>query len=211
MAVTLFILSGSPFAWKAQLALEHKAVDYHVIVVSGSAGETKTPTFLALNPHGKAPVLVHGDFVVYESDAITSYIEEAFEGPSLWPLTVQERTTARRIVAETAHYLQPACRTVFQSLGKEHDAEAVTTAKGAIASMLIAWGPLVARGFFINGDHPGAADYALYPFVALMKRLGAKHLDSGMLELIPPTIMNWSHRIEALPYFADTYPPHWRA
>ena len=43
-------------------------------------------SYLALNPFGRVPTLVHDGFVLYETTAITRYIDEAFPGPSLQPV-----------------------------------------------------------------------------------------------------------------------------
>jgi glutathione S-transferase len=40
---------------------------------------------LAINPFGKMPVMRHGDFELYESKAIATYLDRAFEGPPLFP------------------------------------------------------------------------------------------------------------------------------
>ena len=56
-----------------QLALEHKALPYERKVLSFSAGDTRKPEFLALNPRHRVPVMVDGDFVLYESNAIVEY------------------------------------------------------------------------------------------------------------------------------------------
>ena len=61
MALTLYYGSGSPFAWRVQLSLEHKALPYARRVLSFSEGDTRQPDFLALNPRHPLPVLVDGD------------------------------------------------------------------------------------------------------------------------------------------------------
>src|SRR5580658_3450138 len=43
------------------------------------------PELFAINPFGKMPVLRHGDFELYESKAIATYLDRAFPGPSLFP------------------------------------------------------------------------------------------------------------------------------
>ncbi|KAL3159237.1 hypothetical protein ABBQ32_011208 [Trebouxia sp. C0010 RCD-2024] len=48
------------------------------IEVSIMDGDTHKPDFLKLNPHGKVPVIVHDDVVVFESAAITLYLGETF-------------------------------------------------------------------------------------------------------------------------------------
>ena len=80
MGITLYYGSGSPYAWRVQLALEHKALAYELKVISFSAGDTRKPEFLALNPRHRVPVLVEDDFVLYESSAIVEYLDEAYPG-----------------------------------------------------------------------------------------------------------------------------------
>lgn len=53
-------------------------------------GESHTPEFLELNPHGLSPVMVDGDFVLYESSAINLYLAEK-TGSDLAGATTRER------------------------------------------------------------------------------------------------------------------------
>ena len=41
--IKLYYGSGSPYAWRVQLALEHKALEYEREVLSFSAGDTRRP------------------------------------------------------------------------------------------------------------------------------------------------------------------------
>src|SRR6185369_15392067 len=50
MAITFYYGSGSPFAWRVWLALEHKRVPYQLEVLSFDRGDTKAPSFRAINP-----------------------------------------------------------------------------------------------------------------------------------------------------------------
>jgi glutathione S-transferase len=47
--------------------------------------EQKSPAYLALNPNGVVPTLLHGDRVIYESNVITEYLDEVFPAPRLYP------------------------------------------------------------------------------------------------------------------------------
>src|SRR5207247_10240 len=100
MSLVLYYGSGSPYAWRAQFALEHKALPYERKVLSFSAGDTRKPEFLALNPRHRVPVLVDGDFVLYESNAIVEYLDEAHPatGAPLFPGDVRTRARVRRLI-----------------------------------------------------------------------------------------------------------------
>jgi glutathione S-transferase len=70
---------------KLRVALAEAGAAYEYRAVNLDAGEQRRPEFLALNPHGKIPVLVDGDFVLAESDAILWYIGERFPDARLLP------------------------------------------------------------------------------------------------------------------------------
>jgi glutathione S-transferase len=70
MSLTLYSLSGSPYAWRVWLALEHKRIAYELKNVSYDAGDFKNPSFRALNPRARVPVIVDNGFALYESAAI---------------------------------------------------------------------------------------------------------------------------------------------
>lgn len=77
----LYLLSGSPYGWRVQLALEFKGLAYRSRFLIASEGETRTTEFLALNPRGKVPVLRANEDVVYESLAVMAYLERRYPDP----------------------------------------------------------------------------------------------------------------------------------
>jgi glutathione S-transferase len=226
MSLRLYSLSGSPFGWKVQLALEFKCIRYEITHLSADKGDLDTDGFRGLNPYGKAPVLVDGDFVLFESDSIVEYLEDAFpeSGSSLWPRETRRRALARRIAIEASAYLYPPIRLLVTAWSAPHRAPertpvasdgataeraVVEEAKTKIKARLHGFAALLTEPFF-TGAEAGAADFAVYPLVALVKRLDAQRPDEGLAALIPDPIYVWRRQIEAVPGFASTYPPHWR-
>lgn len=69
----------------ARVLLEALGVAYSVKFTDFTAGANRTPEFLALNPLGKLPTLVHGDAVVTEQVAITIYLADRFPAAGLAP------------------------------------------------------------------------------------------------------------------------------
>jgi hypothetical protein len=65
-----------------------------------------------------------------------------------------------------------------------------------------------ADGFLVGGI--GAADLTLYPLIALALRMERRKADLGIKPALGAKLSTWMRRIEALPYFAKTYPPHWK-
>src|SRR2546430_591302 len=105
MTVSLYYMSGSPYAWRAWLALKHKGIDLDLKTLSYDAGDFKKPEFLALTPRRRVPVLVDDGFVLFESAAIVEYVEERWpDAPHLFSADVRERALERRMVREADQY-----------------------------------------------------------------------------------------------------------
>lgn len=212
MALTFHYLSGSPFAWKVWLALEHKGIDYTLDILSIDAGDLKAERYRAINPRGKVPAIVHDGFALYESGAIIEYLEESFAGPSLWPHDVQGRAVARRRMLECDFYLYPPLRRIADELllkgGAPPNRDVVAEAREAASENLASFAGYM-RGTYLAGEQPSAADYSLYPLTAVLLRLNERYRDFELEPILPARLKTWRDAIQALPYFAKTWPPHW--
>lgn len=86
---------------KVRMAIEEKGLEYEQRYVRLETGEAKSPEFLAVNPKGVVPVLVHDGKKVFESSIITEYLDDAFPNPPLMPqdpyLRARRRLWARAI------------------------------------------------------------------------------------------------------------------
>ena len=82
MAVELHGYQYSVYSWIARLALHQKSAMYSWVEVNPFA-ENVAASYLGTHPFKRVPALVHGGFEVYETRAITRYVDEAFEGPKL--------------------------------------------------------------------------------------------------------------------------------
>ena len=215
MSLVLYYGSGSPFAWRAQLALEHKALPYELKVLSFSAGDHRKPEFVALNPRHKVPTLVDGDFVLYESNAIVEYLDEAYpgRGAPLFPGDARMRATVRRLISEVDDSfdkaLDPLTTQAFSKKPEERDPQAIAAARKAIMDEFALFTRYLAVDYLAGPL--SAADYAFYPMFAFVKRSETKLPDLDADGMLTPGLRAWKARIEALPYFDKTIPPHWRA
>jgi glutathione S-transferase len=70
------------------------------------AGENRRPEFLALNPAGKVPVRVDGEFVLTESVAIVLYLAEKYAEKKLLPAGVELRAQVNQWLMFTATELE---------------------------------------------------------------------------------------------------------
>ena len=60
--------------------LEEAGAPYRIVPIDFAKGEHKAPSFLAINPMGKLPTIVHRGVVVTETAAIIAYIADDFPG-----------------------------------------------------------------------------------------------------------------------------------
>ena len=214
MSITLYYGSGSPYAWRVQLGLEHKALPYERKILSFSAGDTRKPEFIALNPRHTVPTIVDGDFVLYESNAITAYLDAAYpgRGAPLFPSDAKTRATVWRLMMEVDNYGMKAIDGVttyaFGTKPEEREPQKLLDARAAVSEEFARMSRYI-KGDFLVGPL-SAADFSLYPLVAFMYRVRVKLADFDADSLLTPELKRWKARIEALPYFEQTVPPHWK-
>lgn len=113
-AVELFGLERSVYTRIARLALEEKGVKYtlHEVEIFGPGGVPEAHR--QRHPFGRIPVLRHGGFELYETAAITRYVDEAFDGPALQPTEPAPRARMNQLIALLdAYAYQPMVWGVF--------------------------------------------------------------------------------------------------
>ncbi|HZH82349.1 MAG TPA: glutathione S-transferase family protein [Phototrophicaceae bacterium] len=219
MAIELYWGSGSPFAWRVMLTLEVKRLPYESKLLEFSKQEHKTPAYLQLNPRGKVPTLKDGDFVLYESIAIMAYLDRKYPTPPIFGTTAEQTGLIWRLVLECESYLLSAgdkvVRPLFFGKGLENVNEIQTAAELIRRELKIVDERLADSNWLVGGEI-SAADIAIFPLVQLLLRAAGKEaarpLDLGLAPLSQtfPNIARWVRRIEELPNYQRTYPPHWR-
>jgi glutathione S-transferase len=65
--------------------LEETGTPYRIELIRFDRGENRTPEYLAVNPMGKIPAIVHRDTVITETGAIIAYLADAFPANELAP------------------------------------------------------------------------------------------------------------------------------
>jgi glutathione S-transferase len=212
MAVTLYYMSGSPYAWRVWLVLEHKRIPYELKTLSYDAGDFKRPDFVTLNPRHRVPVIVDDGFTLYESAAIVEYLEERWPQERLFSADLRRRAVQRRMVREADQYfagaLEYLATEVLFTPRERWSKEEIARAGTAVKSELAMWERAVA-GDYLAGEL-SAVDFTLFPQVALVQRIGARNPGLLTADLIGPRVSAWMRRVEALPATQKTWPPHWR-
>ena len=193
----------------ARLALLEKGVSHGLVPVDIFAKDERRDSHLARHPFGKIPALEHGDFHLYETGAITRYVDEAFDGPALQPADAKMRARMNQIISIADGYL-------YQQLvwglyveciekpkrGETPDAGRVEKARDVALVSLAVLAGLLADQRWMCGDRLTLADVYLAPMIdyALevkeFREMFAEHRNLG----------DWWQRIAALDSFRETQP-----
>lgn len=212
MTIAFYYGSGSPYAWRVWLTLEHKQLPYDLKTVSFSAGDLTRPDFLKLNPRHKVPVIVDNGFSLFESAAIVDYLEEAYPQHPILPRDVHARAIARRLIREADQYLSFALEELVDQIlftaEDQRDPARIEHGRDAFIAELDRFEDLLSGTWFAG--EVGAVDYTVYPLIALALRIERRMPELGIERAVGPKLDAWRGRVEALPYFAKTYPPHWK-
>lgn len=219
MALKLYWISGSPYAWRVMLALEAKGIPYQSQLLQADQGDLEKPEFLAINPLGTVPVLVDDDFVLTESIAILAYLERRFPTPPLFGETDRNYARIWESMSETVFNYDLPIRDIAGTVYFRDPKARVTELRETAATIhrhLKRREEKLDRQPWLAGNTMTAADFTFYPTLMTLLRAAGKPaaevLDLGILPLDQhyPALAAWSRRIEALPYHDRTYPPHWK-
>lgn len=219
MALRITWGSGSGPSWRVLLALAIKEVPFESRLLSFSKGEHRAPEILALSPRGKVPILEDGAYVVSESLAILTYLDRAHPTPPLFGTTPEEAGDIMRVIMEHECYGISAtsafCRPLlFGKLESQRD-QVLLAIDGARAELERLDSELGRRPFLAT-ERISAADVFVYPQIRTFERAlgkpGADTIEHGLgpFREVFPRLGAWCARIEALPGYDATYPPHWR-
>jgi len=221
MAIEVFWGSGSPFAWRVLLALEHKRLTYTPHLLQFSKQEHKSPQMLAMNPRGRVPVLKDGDYVCFESLAVLYYLDRKYPQPPIFGRTSEEAGTIMRVICEYQAYIEPNLTKIARAIFFEKDkadlgGDEITAAMHAVASEARTIEGRLSKSDWIVGDSYSAVDMVIFPGIQLLKRALEKPQAAALssrfmpVEVNYPALGRWLARVAAQPGYERTYPPHWR-
>jgi ganglioside-induced differentiation-associated protein 1 len=112
MSFTLYHHGSSVCAAKVRFAMAEKGLDWEGVYIDILKGEQFTPEYLALNPKGVVPTLVHDDLVIPDSTVIIEYLDQIAPETSVHPTDPWERAQVRYWTKAVDEDLHPACGTV---------------------------------------------------------------------------------------------------
>ncbi|AFY47877.1 glutathione S-transferase [Nostoc sp. PCC 7524] len=185
-------LSGN--SYKIKLMLSVLGIDYEWIKVDLMARAHKQPEFLALNPFGQVPLLVDGNTVLADAQAILVYLARQYGGESWLPLEPQAMSRVVRWLSTTAGEIRQGPESA--RLYHLFKATSINLERAIQKSefILTQLNDHLANQQWLELGHPTIADVAVFPYVALA--------GDGKIDLTPYTnVLAWIDRIKHLPGF----------
>jgi glutathione S-transferase len=200
----LYGFPPSPNTWKVRAVAAQLGIPLDLVLVDLT--KPRTPDYLALNPAGRTPTLVDGDFTLTESNAIMQYL--ASRVPStLWPDDARSRADITRWLSwQLAHWGSECCQPlIFQRLVKKllnlGPPDEAVVAKGTEAFNREAriLDAHLSKQPYLVGDAITLADFAVAAQLFYAKE--------GELPLAPYAhVRDWFARVSALPAWRNTAP-----
>ena len=189
----LYDLELSGNCYKVRLFLAFLGLDYEQVPVDFMAGEHKSPDYLARNPFGEIPVLVDGDLVLRDSQAILVYLARKHGGEEWLPTSPEGMAQVMQwlMVAENEVARGPNDARLHDKFAYELD---VGKARANAARLLDILDAHLSENDWLALGQPTIADIACFPYVALGHEGGASCENH-------PAVCAWIGRIKALPGF----------
>ncbi len=164
--ITIWGRANSVNVQKVLWCLHELDLAYERIDAGMAFGKNREPEYLTINPNGRVPTLVDGDFVLWESNSIMRYLVRAYRPQSsLFPQAPKVRSGVDRWLDWTLSTLQPVDRPVFWALVRtpadQRDMTAIQKDADAEAVQWRIVDAQLSTRRYIEGDDFTLADIAL--------------------------------------------------
>ncbi|WP_334149007.1 glutathione S-transferase family protein [Hyphomicrobium sp.] len=187
----LYDLELSGNCYKVRLLAALAQIPLDIVPVDFLGGAHKRPPLTDLNPWGELPILVDGDRVLRDSQAILVYLAGRYGGASWWPTEPALQAEIVQWLSTAANEIQhgPGAARLVDKFGYTIDKPDALRRAGRILGLLDAH---LATHDWLAVSRPTIADCAVYPYVALASE--------GGIDLSPYAhIGRWVARIKSLP------------
>jgi glutathione S-transferase len=205
--VKLYNADLSPNALRARAVAFELGFEPELVPVDLRKGENRSDWFLRLNPNGKVPVLVDGDFVLWESRAIAGYLAGLRPERGLLPVEPRRRAAVDQWSYWQAIHLGPPMQGLgFERVWRPHfglgepNEEAIAGHLKEIARLLPILDAGLAGGEWVAGEL-SIADFAVASTFMLRAKAGIP-LDAV------PNVAAWIARLEARPSWQRAVAPY---
>lgn len=198
----IYGLTASTYVRTVRLLLEEVGAEYTLKSINIFNGQSQSPEYLAKHPFGKVPTLEVDGELLYETAAITEYLDTVLAERKFSPAAPMLQARMRQIMAIIDSYLYaPAIGTiVIQSLivpsqgGKTDDAK-VKKAIAPTQTALKAIESIATDSEYLLGDNVSIADFYLIPIFVYL----AQTPEFDVLTAETPKLRTWWDKASQLP------------
>jgi len=201
--------SYSAYVRMTRLALEEKGAAYDLVPVDMIGGAHKQPDFLARNPFGKLPAFSHDGLALYETSAITRYIDRTLPGPALQPsgAAAMARVDQVMSIVDSFAYASMIGQLVWQRLivpmlKGQPDEAIVAAGLPQVRLCLAEFARLLGDDAWFGGKAISLADLHLAPLLAYVTMTP----EGPSLLAAQPVLKGWWGRMSDRPSMAATQP-----
>jgi glutathione S-transferase len=152
------------------LLLEEAGADYTLKGVDIFNGESQSAEYLAKNPFGKVPTLEVDGELLYETTAITGYLDTVLADNKFSPSDPMQSARMRQIIAIIDSYLYPNAiltiviqRLIVPSQGGKTDEDKVKNAVAPAQKAAEAIESIAVGNSYLLGSEVSIADFYLIP------------------------------------------------
>jgi glutathione S-transferase len=204
--ITIWGRANSVNVQKVLWCLHELDLPFDRIDAGMAFGKNREPEYLSMNPNGRVPTLVDGDFVLWESNSIKRYLVLAYRPQSsLYPQAPKLRASVDRWLDWTLSTLQPVDRSVFWALVRtpveQRDMAAIQKDADAEAAQWNVVDAYLKTRRFITGEEFTLADIALGAYAR--RWLGVE----GITKPTFPHLERWFAELSARPGFVRYIAP----
>lgn len=200
MTVTVFGIEESVYVRIVRLTLEVKGIMHRLSRADPFSTAGLPAGYGAVHPFGRIPAIDHDGFVLYETAAITRYLDEAFDGPKLQPEAARARARMVQVIGVLDAYAYRCWvwdfHVAYRRAGKPDGWAAAAPSAATAARTLDALAAIMDGSAFLAGtQEPTLADLHAAP----MMRYGM--VVPAFLDLVAarPPLHAWWERVSVLP------------
>ncbi|MBD1920323.1 glutathione S-transferase family protein [Microcoleus sp. FACHB-831] len=200
--LTVYGTPVSTYVRTVRLLLEESSADYALKEIGIFNGENQSAEYLAKNPFGKVPTLEIDGEVIYETSAITDYLDTVVAHNKFSPANPLERARMRQIIAIIDSYLYPNAiltiviqRVIVPTQGGKTDENKVKNAVAPAKTAAEAIESLTVGSPYLLGSELSIPDFYLIPIFIYLSQTP----EFDVITTQTPKLRTWWDEVSKLP------------
>lgn len=201
-------LYGNDFSFnstKVRFAANAMGIHYEFQTVNLAGGEQRTEAFRKITPVGRIPVLVDGDYTIFESNSIMRYLAQK-TGSSFYPKDIKKRCLVDQWLDFTAVHVGAGAMSkiffntiIYKFINVPQDARSLEEGRQFLTNYLGILEAELGKGAYIAGDELSLADFGVLATLDPSEAVGFDLFSF-------PKIMEWRKKLQQKPFYQNVYP-----